>query len=290
MNLNVKFRGRVATHSDVILIKELISKYPNSSRTWLSQELCRIWNWVQPNGALRDMTCRGFLLELEKAGYIQLPSRKVLPNNPLVQRKDPAKIQICQSPIHKPLSAIKPIEIHQVRRTTEEYLYDSLIFQYHYLGFTRPVGEQLKYIVYSRGHIISCLAFSSAPRHIGCRDRYIGWGQEKRKQNIHLIAYNTRFLILPWVKVRYLASHILGKILKRIFKDWKELYNHPIYFLETFVDTERFEGTCYKAANWIYLGKTTGRGKNDHTNKPNRSIKAVWGYPLNKKFRELLNA
>ena len=133
------------------------------------------------------------------------------------------------------------------------------------------------------------MAFSSAPRHIGSRDKFIGWDQEKRKRNIHLIAYNTRFLILPWINVRYLASHVLSKMVKRISKDWQDIYNHPLYFLETFVDTERFEGTCYKAANWIYLGKTTGRGKNDQTNKPNRSIKAVWGYPLNKNFKELLN-
>ena len=143
-------------------------------------------------------------------------------------------------------------------------------------------------MVFVNNRPIACFAFSSAPRHIGCRDRFIGWDQEQRKQSIHLIAYNTRFLILPWVEVRYLASHLLGRIAKKAADDWQQLYNHPIYFLETFVDTERFAGTSYRAANWVYLGRTTGRGKDDQTHKPNRSIKAVWGYPLSGDFRERL--
>lgn len=128
----------------------------------------------------------------------------------------------------------------------------------------------------------------SAPRHIGSRDKFIGWSADTRKKNLHLMAYNTRFLILPWIKVKFLASHILGKISKILFNDWQKKYNHPIYFIETFVDTEKFEGTCYKAANWIYLGKTTGRGKNDNTHKQNYSIKAVWGYPLVRNFKKKL--
>jgi len=146
----------------------------------------------------------------------------------------------------------------------------------------------LKYIAHWNGRAIGCLAWSSAPRHIGCRDRFIGWDQDDRKRNLHLIAYNTRFLILPWVRVKYLASHLLARCVGQIRRDWEKIYKHPVYFLETFVDTERFKGTCYQAANWIYLGRTTGRGKNDQTNKANRSIKAVYGYPLCKDFRERL--
>ncbi len=135
---------------------------------------------------------------------------------------------------------------------------------------------------------MGCLAFSSAPRHIASRDKYLGWTAQQRKLNLQMIAYNTRFLILPWIQVKNLASHILGQVCKKLALDWQAIYNHPVYFIETFVDTELFAGTCYQAANWIYLGKTTGRGKNDHTNKVNRSIKAVWGYPLSNKFREIL--
>ena len=156
----------------------------------------------------------------------------------------------------------------------------------HYV--TAPVGEQLKYLVWARGRPIACLAWSSAPRHLGSRDRYIGWSAEARRRNIRFLAYNTRFLILPWVTVEHLASHILARMMKRLSEDWESLYQHPIYFVETFVDPTRFRGTCYRAANWIRLGETTGRGKDDHTNRPNRSIKEVLGYPLTQRFRELL--
>jgi hypothetical protein len=153
----------------------------------------------------------------------------------------------------------------QVRRTPEEKLYNSLIQQFHYLRYTQPVGEHLKYVIFSNKRPIACFAFSSAPRHIGCRDKFIGWSPSIRKKNIHLIAYNTRFLILPWVRIKFLASHLLSCMAQLLSKDWQKLYHHPIYFLETFVDTERFRGISYQSANWIYLGKTTGLGKNDHT-------------------------
>ncbi|MBW1933204.1 MAG: DUF4338 domain-containing protein [Deltaproteobacteria bacterium] len=151
-----------------------------------------------------------------------------------------------------------------------------------------PVGEQLKYIVYTHERPIACLAWSSAPRHIGSRDRFIGWSADMRRKYLHLPAYNSRFLILPWVRVSSLASHILGRMTKILARDRQKIYNHPVYYLETFVDKDRFTGTCYKAANWIYPGDTTGRGKNDQTHKVNRSIKAVWGYPLTKDFRTRL--
>lgn len=290
MKINFKYQGRITTTEDISFINKFIVNNPEYSRFKLSKELCKLWNWVQANGTLRDQLCRSFMLALEREGYITLPPRRHTPPNPLANRKKPPKIEIVRTPIKCSLSELGTIEIEQVRKTEKEKIYNGLISEYHYLGYCHPIGEHLKYLVYSKGRIISCLAFSSAPRHIGSRDKFIDWDQEKRKRNIHLIAYNTRFLILPWVNVRYLASHVLSKMIKRISTDWQEIYNHPLYFLETFVDTERFEGTCYKAANWIYLGKTTGRGKNDKTNKPNRSIKAVLGYPLHKKFRELLNA
>jgi hypothetical protein len=288
MDSDIKYQGRVATTQDIEFIKKLIAKNPNDSRRTLSKKLCRAWNWVQPNGALRDMVCRGFLLCLESAGYIKLPPRKFTPNNPLANRKKPPKADIDQRPIFTTLSKIQPLEIRQVRNTPYEKLFNSLIAQEHYLGYCHPVGEHLKYIVFTEERPIACLAWSSSPRHIGCRDKFIGWSADIRKKKLHLIVYNSRYLILPWIKVSYLASHLLSRIAKVLQVDWESVYNHPIYFLETFVDTERFKGTCYRAANWIYLGKTTGRGKNDQTNKPNRSIKAVYGYPLSKDFRKVL--
>jgi hypothetical protein len=275
------YRGRHISAEDIAFIKTLIAQNPADSRRVLSKKLCRAWNWVQPNGALRDMICRGLMLGLHRAGHIRLPEKKCHPKNPFVDRKKPDKEKIDQSPINGRLSQTKPFKYEQVRHTPAEKLFNSLIEHYHYLGYCHPVGEQLKYIVYWQKRPIACLSWSSAPRHIG-------WSQRLRKERIHLLAYNSRFLILPWVRINYLASHILGRMARILSADWQAIYNHPIYYLETFVDKERFAATCYKAANWIYLGDTTGRGKNDQTHKQNRSIKAVWGYPLDEQFRKRL--
>ncbi len=232
------------------------------------------------------MICRGLLLDLERKGYIILPPRKSTPKNPFLNRKVPEKVEVDKSIIKTCLSDILPLNLFQVRQTPLEKLFNSLIAHHHYLGYTQPVGEHLKYLFFSRERVVGCFAWSSAVRHLSSRDRFIGWGVEMRKKNLHLIAYNTRFLIPEWVQVQYLASHLLSRCAKVISHDWQKFYNHPIYWLETFVDTERFKGTCYRAANWIYIGKTKGLGKNNHTGKRDRSIKSVWGFPLSKNFRE----
>lgn len=283
-----KHRGRTVSVDDIAFIQQLIEANPGLSRRKLSAKLCEAWDWRQPNGALRDMVCRGLLLMLDRAGQIRLPAIKKRPNNPLARRPRPSPVLIDTTPIQETLSALQPLHIEQVRRTGDERLYNSLIEQHHYLGYEQPVGEHLKYVIWSQGRPIACMAWSSAPRHLGCRDRYIGWNQEARRRNIRFIAYNTRFLIVPWVTVPHLASHILGRIAQRVSADWEALYAHPIYFLETFVDPERFRGTCYRAANWVLLGETTGRGKDDHTYRPNRSIKQLLAYPLTPRFREFL--
>jgi len=288
MEAVLTYRGKNITQEDVASIRQLIAQNPEDSRRALSQRLCQAWGWRQPNGALRDMVCRGLMLMLHRASYIELPARRKNPPNPLVHRKKPAPVLIDPHPLRGALSSILPLEIHQVRRTALEKLCDSLIEQYHYLGYCQPVGEHLKYLAFANQRPVACMIYSSAPRHIGCRDRFIGWPATVRRQNIQLIAYQSRFLILPWVQVSYLASHLLGRMSKVLPTDWRRLYQHPVYFQETFVDLERFKGTCYKAANWLYLGKTTGRGKNDYTYKPNRSIKAVWGYPLCRDFKKRL--
>jgi hypothetical protein len=186
------------------------------------------------------------------------------------------------------LAEIRPLEFQQVRRTAEERLFNSLLERYHYLGYKQPVGEHLKYVVYALNRPIACLGWSSAPRHLGPRDRFIGWSTDARRQNIRYLAYNTRYLILPFVRVEHLASHILAGMARRLSEDWERVYGHPVYYLETFVDPERFRGTCYRAANWVVLGRTTGRGKDDLSHKANRSIKEVLGYPLIKDFRRQL--
>ena len=282
------YRGKAVNDNDIAFIQELIAQNPGASRWALSRELCRAWNWVQPNGELRDMVCRGMMLELHRAGHIRLPEKKRFPRNPLIDRKKPEPIDIDQRPLQTDLAGIQPLEFRQVRRSPDERLFNSLIEQFHYLGYCHPVGEQLKYIIYAHRLPIACLAWSSAPRHIGSRDRFIGWTAKMRREHLRLMACNTRFLILPWVRVPSLASHILGRMARILPRDWHRVYRHGIHYLETFVDKSRFAGTCYKAANWIYLGDTTGRGKNDQTRRPNRSIKAVWGYPLTRDFRKVL--
>ena len=289
MSLEIKYRGRVVTSKDVSFINQLIAENPGDSRWRLSKKLCTAWDWVQANGALCDMVCRGLMLKLHRTGHIRLPARRRIFDNSFVNRKKPSKIKIDQTPVQTCLSEIRPLEFRQVRRTPLEKLFNSLIEHYHYLGYCHPVGEQLKYIVFAGERPVACMAWSSAPRHIGVRDRFIGWSANTRRKYIHLISYNTRFLVLPWIRISCLASHILGQAVRLLSTDWQRIYNHPVYYLETFVDKERFAGICYKAANWIYVGDTTGRGKNDQTHKPNRSIKAVWGYPLSKDFRTLLS-
>ncbi|MGB2820955.1 MAG: DUF4338 domain-containing protein [Phycisphaerae bacterium] len=283
----LRYRGRVVTAADVAFIRDLIARHPAATRRALSRKLCAVWNWVQPNGVLRDMVCRGLLLALQRAGHIELPPARWI--NPLgPQRRRPSRTRLRWSPIAGRLADILPLDIVQVRRSGQEALFDSLVETYHYLGYTQPVGEHLKYLVSARGVPMACLAWSSAPRHIGCRDRFIGWSPETRRKNIRFIAYNLRYLILPWVQVPHLASHLLGRMARRLAQDWTRTYGHPVYFLETFVDPQRFRGTCYRAANWMCLGRTTGRGKDDQTGKPNRPIKEVWGYPLGRDFRERL--
>jgi len=284
----LKYRGRVVTAEDIHYIRELIAAHPRASRRRVSEKLCEAWQWRQANGALRDMVCRGLLLMLDRAGHIQLPAVKFVPHNPFVERARPEPMPVDATPILGPLAELRPVEIEQVRRTDHERLFNSLMEQHHYLAYEQPVGEHLKFLVWALGRPIACLAWSSAPRHLASRDRYIGWSAEARRRNIRFLAYNTRFLILPWVRVPHLASHILGRMASQLSPEWERMYDHPMYFAETFIDPTRFRGTCYRAANWKFLGLTTGRGKNDHTYKPNRPIKEVLGLPLTPRFRELL--
>lgn len=250
--------------------------------------LCEAWGWRQANGRLREMVCRGLLLLLHRAGQIELPPVGYVRHNPLAQRKRPEPVLVDTTPLEGCLQQIRPLEFQQVRRTAEERLFNSLLEQYHYLGYQQPVGEHLKYLVWAQGRPIACLAWSSAPRHLASRDRFIGWSSQARRRNLRFIAYNSRFLILPWVAVPHLASYVLGRMARQLPKDWERVYGHPIYFLETFIDPERFRGTCYRAANWVVLGRTTGRGKDDRTHRPNRSLKEVLGLPLTPRFRQLL--
>ncbi len=288
MNVILTYRKKTITQDDIAFITKVIKEHWDEGRTAISRRLCEAWDWRQANGYLKDGVCRGLLLKLEQEQLITLPPRIIFNNKSRNTKSRQAPLDFSPTPISATLRDLGPIELRQVRRTPEEKLFNSLIRQHHYLGYTQPVGEHLKYLAYAAGRVVACLAFASAPYAIDCRDSYLGWSAEARERNRNLLAYNTRFLILPWIQVPHLASHLLGRIARIISEDWQRLYQHPILWLETFIDTERFTGTCYRAANWTLLGLTSGRGKYNQTRRRLTSIKAMYGYPLCRDFRQRL--
>ena len=289
MPIEYRYRGRTVDDTEIAFLRDFIAAHPELSRCALSRRICEVWHWKQANGAPREMVCRGLMLALERAGHIELPPIRFKVRNHLAERERPEAVVPDNRPVRGPFNELGLLDFQPVRRTTQEALFNSLMEQYHYLGYEQPVGEHLKYLVSSSGQAIACLAWCSAPRHLASRDRFIGWSAEARKRNLPLLAYNTRFLILPWVKVPHLASHILGRMAKLVPRDWQQMYAHPVYWLETFIDPARFKGTCYRAANWITLGRTTGRGHNARTKKATQPVKELLGLPLTPQFRELLS-
>jgi hypothetical protein len=286
----LRYRGRSVTAADVQFINELIARHPEQSRRQLSETLCEAWDWRQSNGSLRDMVCRGLMLALWRDGLIELPAVRKRPCNPLAARARPAPIEVDRTPVRGDLRELGPLEFRQVRRTLEERLFNSLLEQDHYLGYTQPVGEHLKFMVFAGLRPVALFAWSSAARHLEPRDRYVGWKPEVRRQNIRFVAYNTRYLIPSWIQVPHLASHLLARMTRMLSAEWEKVYGHPVYFAETFVDPTRHRGTCYRAANWSVLGHTKGRGKDDLTHRPNRTLKQVLGLPLIEDFRERLQS
>jgi hypothetical protein len=269
-------------------INELIKANPEWHRSRLSQELCKKWEWKGENGQIKDVSCRDVLRALDAAGEIKLPERrgsgriKGVAETVVLMLHD-------TTPIEEPLAEIKPLAIEVVREKSGLMEFKSYVATYHYLGYDRNIGENIKYFVKDkRGRTLACLMFGSAAWKCEGRDTFIGWNRKSREEALKYVTNNSRFLIFPWVKVPHLASHILSLVCRRISSDWVNKYGHPLYMLETFVERERFRGTCYKAANWILVGKTTGRGRNSTRMEAVLPIKDVFVYPLDKRFRELM--
>jgi hypothetical protein len=287
----LSFRGRHIRPADVAFLRELISQNPGCSRRGLSLKVCQAWNWVQPNGQPRDMVCRGLMLALHRAGHIELPAKRSWPHNNAITHRRVAEVPPYDTtPIEVSLQSLGPLELRLVRRAEGEKLFAHLLNRYHYLGYSRPVGEHLKYLVVAGGRPIACAAWNSGPLKLNLRDGLVGAPHQTYAHNLHLIAYNSRYLIAPWVKVPHLASHLLARIARRISADWQQLYEHPLWLLESFVDIERFKGTCYRAANWQCLGPSLGQGTKSKTKRKNTSIKELWVYPLGRNFRQQLLA
>jgi len=270
-------------------INMLIAENPGWHRTKLSQELCRLWGWRGENGQIKDISCRDVLRSLDAAGKISLPKR--LPTGRSKGGADNVALMLHDmSPVESPLSELIPLAVDVVREKYDLAELKSYIEQYHYLGYDRSIGENIKYFVHDRnGRRLACLVFGSAAWSCQPRDEYIGWAKKSRPAAaLRYMTNNSRYLIFPWVKVPHLASHVLSLVSRRISSDWVEKYGHPVYILETFVQQNRFKGTSYKAANWICVGETTGRGRNNKTNAAELPVKDIYLYPLHKRFREKL--
>jgi len=273
---------------ELALIRELIATVGDRGRTYVSKQLCQLWDWRLPNGRLRDIAARELLRRLEQRGLIQLPSplhasRKPGYHNPTTLAPDFVTTSRSQS-----LQDFGAMELAMVRGRPEERLYNAIIGAYHYLGYHQGAGEQLKYLLWGDGQVLAAIGFGGAAFQVAARDQHIGWDHETRKQQLVKVVNNTRFLILPWIRVSYLASHILGRISRRIRADWQDYYRRDIVLLETFVERGRFKGTCYQAANWRYIGQTTGRGRNDRYSTNRVPIKDIYIYPLDRHYQQLL--
>jgi hypothetical protein len=281
--------GRTVTPQDVTVIRELLDNHPDWSRRRLSLKVCAIWNWRNAKEQLRDIACRTVLLRLHRAGEIVLP---VARHNSNSERRHclVAQPSYDTASIEAPLRALTPLEIIIPQpNSAEDKLFKCFMQRYHYLGFKHVPGRNMRYMVFdSDGRPVACLLFAAAAWKTATRDRFIGWSTAIRESNLALITNNARFLILPWVSVKSLASHILSRVSRRIRPDWIEKYGHPVHLLETFVDRSRYRGVCYRAANWINVGRTVGRTRNDRQHRIQSSIKDVYVYPLTKHFRREL--
>jgi hypothetical protein len=282
------YRHRAVTAAEVQFFRALIAAHPGESRRKLSFRACEALNWRRENGALCDSICRSLMLELDRAGHIQLPPVKQKATSWLAKRHPPHPVPVDRTPVRTSLRGLGLLSFEQVRRTPQEALFNWLLESEHYLGYSQPVGEHLKFMVFAGLTPVALFSWSSAPRHLGPRDHYIGWSQEQRRRAIRHVAYNTRFLVPGWVKVPHLASHVLSRMTRMLPAQWQKVYGHPVYFAETFVDPSIHRGTCYRAANWVNLGRTQGLGKDSRSKTPNRSIKDVLGLPLVKDFRQRL--
>ncbi|OPX91685.1 MAG: hypothetical protein A4E53_00673 [Pelotomaculum sp. PtaB.Bin104] len=283
METETEFRVTEITEYHIQTVRQLINDNPLWSRSRLSRELCRFWNWRSPLGQIKDMACRDLLLKLEQQGHIVLPRRK---SEAYARGGNISIIKIPHdtTTITGKLKDLLPLKVETIETGHPSWgLFKYLLYQYHYLSFNGTVGENMKYLILdNKSRPLACLLFGSAAWSCAARDGFIGWDRETRINHLHLITNNTRFLILPWVRIPHLASHILSIIIRRIQSDWQNKYGHGLLLLETFVEIDRFRGTCYKAANWRYAGLTKGRSRNDRYTRLHVPVKAVYLYPLAK--------
>ena len=290
MNEAITCQGRLIPQSELRWLRNIVQEHPCWSRHKITKHICNQWEWRTHSGQLKTFAARSMIDKLEQRGIPDLPPIQVAyrrsPRPPFQKSFVAPELE----PIEKSLKNLTPLSIHiPTSNSYEDNCAGYFLSRYHYLGFNQTVGENIKYLVRDRsGQNIACLLFGSAAWKTAPRDSFIGWSNEVREKNVNFITNNTRFLILPQIRVPHLASHILGRIMRRIQKDWRNKYKHPIHMVETFVERDLFKGTCYKAANWLCVGQTKGRSRQDRYSKLSVPVKDIFLYPLTKNFKQAL--
>jgi hypothetical protein len=285
----LRYRNREIRESDLALIRRVMADQPELGRTALSQMLCAQWDWRQANGALAEYACRDLLGNLEQRGLLELPQAQWA-RSPTGRRQLPLVptelIPLAWWPIEGPTD----LDSLEVRPTSAEERFGVRVYleRYHYLGYARPIGEHLFHAAFLDGELVALLAWAAAAAHAPARERFIGWDESTRRRRLHLVTNNVRFLVMPWVCVRHLASKVLAASLRRLSRDWLAAHGHPVWLAETFVDTTRFCGTCYRAANWTRLGHTAGRSKRGNDFLRGATAKALFVYELHRHARRWL--
>jgi Domain of unknown function (DUF4338) len=282
-----RYCGRDFSPADLLAITTLIEQNPTSNRASLSRQICHLFDWRKPDGGLKDMTCRVAMLRMHADGLITLlPSGMVGTR----QRSTWAATTAtdAQPTLALPVHELPKLVLRQVTGAANSRLWNEYIARYHYLGYTPLAGSQLRYFVFAGEHLLALISFGASAWKLAARDKFIGWAETERQRNLQLVVNNARFLILPWIQSKGLASKILATASRQLPDDWQQRYGYRPVLLETFVETPRHLGTCYKAANWINVGKTAGRGKKCATHKQIIPIKDIWLYPLRQNFRAVL--
>ena len=290
MQTEVLCQGRRLNVCQIAWLRDWIALHPQWSRKKLSRELCQQWDWRNGRGRLKDFAARSLLEKLEARGLVVLPALQLLRRHPRTKAAVPAEVSWSTEPVETPLSQLQPLVwLQPALGSVEAGRFAAYLGHYHYLGL-RVVGENLRYLVQDRqGRDLVCLLFGAAAWRAAARDKFLGWDESQKAVGLPWVANNTRFLVLPWLKVRGLASHVLSRVARRLSADWQLKYGHRVHLLESFVDRTRFRGTCYRAANWQCVGQTRGRGRQgrDHQHL-SATVKDIYLYPLHRQFRQKL--
>jgi hypothetical protein len=290
MEQDIQIRRRVINAEELERIRHLIAAEGHHGRSHLSRQLCRLWDWRQANGAYREIACRELLRKLDARGLITLPPQRCPSRTPGYRNHTSLPATLATQPLAGTLENFPRLAVELVSRTAQEKFYNGLIGAHHYLGYGQGTGEQLKYLISTEARPLAAMGFAAAAWRVSCRDHLIGWDDHAREKNLPLLVNNHRFLILPWIHIPNLASFVLAKVLGRVREDWRHVYAHDIVLAETFVEKGRFLGTCYRAANWLRVGETVGRGRNDRASRFEAPVKEVYVYPLDQNFRAICQA